>query len=263
MAWLCLGLALASPASAALDIRDDYSALNAERPVRSETRYLVLHTTEGGDSSAIREVKRRGLANYLVLRDGSVRRVIEKHREARHAGRSMWNGAEDLDRVSVGIEVVGHHHRPITRAQEVALKELLRQLQSIYGLADDAVLAHAMVAYGEPNRWHEHPHRGRKRCGMLFATVSMREDLGLTRRPASDPDVRAGRLVEADPELAAILYGHYLARGKTPFAVAGPAYAKASTVYVFPKGARRRGDEIEDWTEVPAGTWVLLDQGAG
>lgn len=256
-----LGLVLVGGAMAAdLEIHDAYSPLNRQRPVRSQTTLIVLHTTEGGDSSAQREVRRRGLANYLVLRSGRILRVISKGREARHAGTSMWQGVKDLDRRSVGIEVVGHHNRPITGAQERSLRDLIAELQRIYGLDDDAVVPHSMVAYGHPNRWHKKAHRGRKRCAMQFADPALRERLGLTSRPSFDPDVRAGRLVEADPELAAALFGRRIGPGQTAAEVVGDAYRSASTIYLFPTGKRVRGNQVRNWANIPAGTWVLVNQ---
>jgi N-acetylmuramoyl-L-alanine amidase len=252
-------LANLGPAHAAdLPIRDDPSPLEAERPKRSKTLLVILHTTEGGDESAQRLVRLRGLANYLVLRDGTVIRVIDPEREARHAGRSMWNGTEDLDEVSVGIEVVGYHNLPITPAQEGSVRELVAQLKATYALQDVAVLAHAAVAYGAPNQWHDRPHRGRKRCGMQFAGTELRARLGLASRPVQDPDVVAGRLVEADPELAAVLYGVPIARGQTAFHVVGDPYDDPETVYVFPGGASVRGDEVKSWSDIPAGTYVRV-----
>jgi len=70
------------------------------------------------------------------------------------------------------------------------------------------VVCHSHVAYGAPNKWHRCKHRGRKRCGMLFSMPSMRRRLGLRAKPAYDPDVRARRLVQADPYLAKVLYGN-------------------------------------------------------
>ena len=62
--------------------------------------------------------------------------------------------------------------------------------------------------YGAPNKWQKKNHRGRKRCGMLFAMSSVRTQLGLVRRPASDADVRAKRLVVGDDYLRRVLYGN-------------------------------------------------------
>jgi hypothetical protein len=119
----------------------------------------------------------------------------------------MWCGHEDCDNHSVGIEVVGHHDKPVTLAQLDAIRDLVAELKKDYRLGDNQVVCHSHVAYGAPNKWHRRKHRGRKRCGMLFAMPSVRERLGLRSKPAYDPDVRARRLVVGDKELERVLYG--------------------------------------------------------
>jgi hypothetical protein len=178
---------------AGLDIHDAFSRRNHERPYRTRTDFIILHTTEGPKEGSLRKVRNNGEAHYLVDRAGRVYRIIDKNRVAYHAGRSMWNGRTNLDRVSVGIEMVGYHHRPLTESQLKALRELLRQLQRIYGVPDERVLPHSMVAYGAPNRWHRRPHRGRKRCAMGLAEPGIRRRLGLEAQPVQDPDVRAAQ----------------------------------------------------------------------
>ena len=89
----------------------------------------------------------------------------------------------------------------------------------MYHLSDDKVITHGHIAYGAPNRWHNKKHRGRKRCGMLFAMPSMRRALGLKTRPAYDVDTRAGRLAVGDAYLHKVLYGNIdtmPARGSPP-----------------------------------------------
>ena len=203
---LLLGDVAAPAAAARLRISDLYSSLDRHRPLRQRTELIVLHTSEGGDRSSLRRIRAGGLANYVVAHDGHVYRIIDRRREARHAGLSMWDGSQNLDRVSVGIEVVGYHNKPVTDAQVRALRELLRQLQSIYKIPDERVVTHSMVAYGHRNRWHRADHRGRKRCGMQFARPELRARIGLQQRCTCDPDVAAGRLVQADPFLATVLY---------------------------------------------------------
>lgn len=270
------------PAEAAaavkLQINDKLSPLNRDRPLRQRTDYIVLHTTEGGDRSSLDRVRRAGLAHYLVMTDGRIYRTIDRSRLARHAGLSMWNGQQDLDAVSIGIEVVGYHNRPLRERQILALRELLRQLQSIYDIPDDRVLSHSMVAYGNRNRWHRQAHRGRKRCGMLFAQPELRERLGLSGSPDRDPDVLAGRLVVADPHLATVLYGgsreaqraaveeftgpevNVITAQRTAWYIARDEFDSATTVYYFPDGTRLRGTEVNDWSRLPPGTRVLLGQ---
>ena len=95
-------------------------------------------------------MRRRGEAHYFVHRDGRVTRLLDRQRIATHAGRSMWNGRSELDELSLGIELSGYHRREPTRAQYAAVRELLRQLQSVYEIPDAHVLTHSMVAYGRP-----------------------------------------------------------------------------------------------------------------
>ena len=211
--WLATGLALALFASAPLlaaplVLKDDYrSPRNKERDLRKATTLIVLHTTEAPAKSSLNKLSERGEAHYCVTENGTVYRIVDRDREAFHAGRSMWNGKEDCDEFSIGIEVVGHHDQAVTLQQLDALKELIARLKRLYSIPDARVVCHSHVAYGAPNTWHKKKHRGRKRCGMLFAMPSVRAKLGLGGRPAYDPDVKAKRLVQADPDLAASLYG--------------------------------------------------------
>ena len=207
--WLALALCASAPLLAApLVLKDDYrSPRNKERPLRKATTLIVLHTTEAHAKSSLNKLSERGEAHYCVVEDGTVYRIIDRDREAFHAGRSMWQGKEDCDEFSIGIEVVGHHDQAVTLQQLEALKELLARLKRMYSVTDARVVCHSHVAYGAPNSWHKKKHRGRKRCGMLFAMQSVRSRLGLTARPASDPDVKARRLVQADPGLEDVLYG--------------------------------------------------------
>jgi hypothetical protein len=192
----------------ALEISNRYrSPRNPERKIRSSTRLIVLHTTEAPARSSLNKVSDRGECHFCVTENGSVYRIVDRDREAFHAGRSMWQGAEDVDKYSVGIECVGYHNKVMPNAQIAAIRELVKELKSHYKLPDHAVVAHSHVAYGAPNKWHRYKHRGRKRCGMLFAMPSVRCALGLKTRPAFDPDLKAKRLRCGDDYLHSVLYG--------------------------------------------------------
>ena len=207
--------------SAPVELRDFISPHNRERPLRPSTDYIILHTTEAPSHGSLTDVYNNGTANFVVDWGGVVYRIIDRRKLALHAGRSMWKGLTNMDDYSIGIEVVGYHDRDISPAQYAALKQLLFELQQLYRIPDERVLTHSMVAYGTPNRWIKRSHRGRKRCGMLFALPSVRARLGLAARPACDPDVAAGRLIIGDPYLAKVLYGNvdqnaYGSRGTAP-----------------------------------------------
>jgi N-acetylmuramoyl-L-alanine amidase len=202
LAWLVLG----GPAAEAGWFNTRYSPRDSERPRRTRTDYIILHTTEGPAQGAFNKLYQNGEAHFLVDCNGRVYMIIRAEKIAYHAGLSMWNGRQNIDNCSIGIEVVGYHNGSVTDAQCAALRRLLGNLKRAYGVSDSRVLTHSMVAYGGANRWFSRPHRGRKRCGMLFANPALRSKLGLYGQPARDPDVAAGRLTEGDPYLARMLY---------------------------------------------------------
>jgi N-acetylmuramoyl-L-alanine amidase len=261
----------------ALNVVNYLSPRNAGRPTRRDTYFIILHTTEGAAKGSLNKVWKNGECHYFIDLDGKVYRIIDRDKVALHAGRSMWNGRTSIDDYSIGIEIVGTYNRDITVAQYKACAELLAALQKIYKVSDDKVLSHCMVAYGAPNRWHSRSHRGRKRCGMFLTKDSTRQKLGLTSKPAYDPDVKAGRLVNADPTLAAFVYRkggdakvdmpvikpgeeNVITKNRSAWDVARAQYRNAKTVYIFPDGRKLRGNEIRDWKNIPVGTRVQMDE---
>lgn len=192
-----------------LRIQDAYSPRNTKRARRPRTDYIILHTTEAGDKGSFNSVFRYGSCHYLIHTNGLVRRIIDRDKIANHAGRSMWNGDNNLSMCSLGIEIVGEYKDTPHDAQIAALKEVLDQLQSIYSIPDKNVLTHSQVAYayhsGEGRRV-----RGRKKDAVMMADPDVRARLGLTDRWTYDPDERAGRVAFQDyPEgrwLREVLY---------------------------------------------------------
>jgi len=248
--------------------------------VRRKTDYIVVHTSEGGLSSTLRVVSRGkvvrgrritagGHAHYVIGRDGTTYRTLDKRYVADHAGLSMWDGVPNVSQVSIGIELVGYHYTEITAAQYRSLGMLLELLRKVYHLEDRQVLTHSQVAYGTPNRWIREDHRGRKRCAKNFD----RSRAGLGPTWAFDPDVRSGRLA-ADAELAAIYYGggrsepggedsNVISAGNTAWNVAGEDYDAETTLYRLPGGRVLAGNRVGEtigWERMPAGTVVLLNE---
>jgi N-acetylmuramoyl-L-alanine amidase len=264
-------------------IIDKRYALNRhyKKVLRKKTEYIIVHTSEAGLQSTLNTVSggkclrgsgRRtcgGHAHYVIARDGRTYRMLDKEYIADHAGLSMWNGETNLSQVSIGIELVGYHYTPITPAQYKSIAILLDILKRVYGLDDKAILTHAQVAYGRPNRWLKESHRGRKKCAKNFD----RAKAGLGPTWPYDPDVRAGRVV-ADDTLAAIFYrpgpaeaitigSNVITASNTAWAIAGDDYDAPTTLYRLPSGEEIPGDQIDSkvgWSRLPEKTIVLLNQ---
>jgi N-acetylmuramoyl-L-alanine amidase len=247
---------------------------------RKKTKYIIVHTSELGRKMTLRVVSKGkqlrngrrthgGHAHYVIARNGSTYRILDKKYVADHAGLSMWNGETDISKISIGIELVGYHYAPITESQYRSVGILIDILQGVYGLDDLAVLTHSQVAYGKPNRWFKKNQRGRKRCARNF----IREKAGVGPNWSYDPDVRSGRLL-ADVQLSEIYYGRreYYAKtddaniitaSNTAWSIAGEDYDSQTTVYKLPDGHIYTGDQISGkigWDRIPAKTVVLLDQ---
>ena len=164
----------------------------------------------------------------------------------------MWRGKEDVDKFSIGIECVGHHDKPMGAVQIKAIAGLVKELKTMYRLSDDKVVTHGHVAYGAPNKWHKIRHRGRKRCGMLFATPTVRTMLGLKVKPAVDVDVLAKRLVVGDQYLQKVLYTRAdpMARYYAP--AAKPAPSKPKPAIIAAKSAPKKKAAVKPVAKKPA-----------
>ncbi len=110
---------------------------------------------------------------------------------------------------------------------------------------------------------------------MMFALPSVRAQLNLKTRPAYDPDVKARRLVDADPYLARVLYGkvasgqviaaaakadsNVISKDRGAWDIARDAYDDPTTLYTFPDGTSKRGHQIADFRRLPPGTKVAVN----
>ena len=54
---------------------------------------------------------------------------------------------------------------------------------------------------------------------------------------------------------------YLISRKQTAWDVAGESYNHSSTLYIFPNGKKKTGDQIEDWAHIPVNTRVILKEG--
>ena len=246
---------------------------------RKNTKYIIVHTTEcdlkttlkivsEGKQDDFKWVSRGGHTHYVIARDGKTYRILDDKFRAHHAGRSMWNGERNINRVSVGIELVGYHDGDITASQYKSVRLLIEILKTTYRLGDRAVLTHSQVAYIESDKLVPFDKRGRKHCARNFD----RKRAGLKPTWSYDPDVKAGRL-QPDPVLSSIFYGtrtqtgakcpsYVIQRDKTAWQIAGDKYNSPDTIYKLPGGLLISGNRINKkigWDRIPAGTQVFIE----
>ena len=91
-------------------------------------------------------------AHYLIEENGDIFELVAPERRAWHAGVSSWQGRENMNDTSIGIEIVnpGHDHgyQQFPARQIDRLIELLQFLKARFDIPEDRFLGHSDVAPG-------------------------------------------------------------------------------------------------------------------
>ena len=89
-------------------------------------------------------------AHYLVGRNGRILNLVDSKYVAWHAGKSMWKKNKNLNKNSIGIELVNKGHKfgyqKFTKVQIKNLISLCKKLKKKYKIKNDFILAHSDVA---------------------------------------------------------------------------------------------------------------------
>lgn len=163
-----------------LQIRERHSPNHAPRgepPNIRPVNMLVLHYT--GMQSAEAAIERlcdpaaRVSAHYVVEESGIVLRLVPDERRAFHAGVSCWQGEQDLNWVSIGIEIVnpGHEwgYRPFPEPQMAVVEQLCRQLVARHRIPATRIVGHSDIApdrKSDPGELFDWPRLARAGIGL-------------------------------------------------------------------------------------------------
>jgi len=120
---------------------------------------LVLHYTgmESGQAALdhMRNPEAKVSSHYMVWEDGRIDHLVAESRRAWHAGVSRWQGDEDLNSRSIGIEIVNGGHDfplpdgslpPYPETQIQALIALCQSILSNHEIPASRIVAHSDVA---------------------------------------------------------------------------------------------------------------------
>ena len=120
---------------------------------------LVLHYTgmATGEDALERmcDPKAEVSAHYMVWGDGRITQLVEEDKRAWHAGVASWQGQQDLNSRSIGIEIVngGHDFRapdgslpPYPRPQIHAVLDLVHDILGRHAIPATRILGHSDIA---------------------------------------------------------------------------------------------------------------------
>ena len=88
-------------------------------------------------------------AHVLIRRNGDIMQFVPFDRKAWHAGKSSFQGIENCNDFSIGVELEGTDYDPFTDSQYAALTQLTRDLLATYpGLTEARIVGHSDIAPG-------------------------------------------------------------------------------------------------------------------
>ncbi|MEL6609475.1 MAG: N-acetylmuramoyl-L-alanine amidase [Pseudomonadota bacterium] len=87
-------------------------------------------------------------AHYLIGRSGRVIQMVREADRAWHAGAGSWQGQDDINSRSIGIELTNTGSEPFAEAQMTALIDLLRGVQTRWAIPPHRVIGHSDMAPG-------------------------------------------------------------------------------------------------------------------
>lgn len=85
-------------------------------------------------------------AHYLITGTGEVIQMVDEAARAWHAGVSAWQGQDDINSRSIGIELDNRGQHPFAEPQMAALEGVLRGIMSRWPIAPEGVIGHSDIA---------------------------------------------------------------------------------------------------------------------
>tara|TARA_X000001036_G_scaffold409784_1_gene421153 strand:+ start:1995 stop:2732 length:738 start_codon:yes stop_codon:yes gene_type:complete len=136
-------------------IQTSYS-VNFSRKIRKykDIKLIVIHYT--GMQSKIESIKRlsnpkhKVSTHYLIDRKGQILRMVDDNKVAWHAGKSKWKNYNNLNKYSIGIELVNKGHEfgyeKFTILQVKNLIKLCQNLKKKYKIQNSNIVGHSDIA---------------------------------------------------------------------------------------------------------------------
>lgn len=137
-----------------------YRSPNCNERSDGQIKYLILHYTgmASGKEALDRLCDEEAAvsAHYLVEEDGKIFSLVDENMRAWHAGVSKWENDENINDLSIGIEIVNAGHpypgyesvyKPFAEVQMEAVTRLALEIVERHKIKPYHVLGHSDVAW--------------------------------------------------------------------------------------------------------------------
>jgi len=119
--------------------------------------FLIFHHLKANSyEEAIEALENHGVsANYLIDKNGNIVQIVDDNNIAYHAGVSHWNGYENLNLNSLGIEMINSDpfENNFSKSQMKSAIILSQYLIDKYQILPRYVLGHSDIAYHRDNNF--------------------------------------------------------------------------------------------------------------
>jgi N-acetylmuramoyl-L-alanine amidase len=124
-----------------------------KRSIKS-IKIIVFHYTgmQSERESLIRlcNPKSKVSCHYLVGRNGTIYRLVKENKVAWHAGKSHWRNYKNLNKNSIGIELVNKGHKfgytNFTKKQLTSLLKITKSIVKKYKIKNKNIVGHSDIA---------------------------------------------------------------------------------------------------------------------
>ena len=124
-----------------------------KRNHKNITTIILHYTGMQSERESIKRLTTRGSkvsCHYLINRRGKIFRLVKDENVAWHAGKSMWGKYKNLNKNSIGIELVNRGHKfgyqTFPKIQIKKLVKLCKFLMKKYNIKKKLVLGHSDIA---------------------------------------------------------------------------------------------------------------------
>ena len=146
--------------------RDGYFASHKFKAIgqNERVRFLIIHYTVLDEEQSLKVLTEDDVsAHYLIPQKPEIKngrpiifQLVDENNRAWHAGASSWNGRNNLNDTSIGVEIVNPGYRderlgyrllyPFNEAQVIAIAALAKDIIHRYQISPDNVLGHSDIA---------------------------------------------------------------------------------------------------------------------
>ena len=127
---------------------------NKSKRSKNSIKIIVIHYTgmQSERESIIRlcNTKSKASSHFLINQNGKVYRLVQDNRIAWHAGKSCWGKYKNLNKSSIGIELVNKGHRfgytNFRKKQLSSLTKICKGLIKKYKIKKKNIVGHSDIA---------------------------------------------------------------------------------------------------------------------